>query len=200
VTFYTYIHKKKDTGEVFYVGKGCGKRAFDFIARNRYWKFIYKKHGFLVEIIKMFDIEKKAFDHERKLISTYLKKGCKLANVTSGGEGVSGYKHTISALNKLSELAKKQKHSSERRKKLSERISGSKHHFWGKFGASSPNFKGPITGINKITGEKIILNGLKHTKSIGFRYDKVLKCVNGQKKTYRGFIFFRETKELQPAT
>jgi hypothetical protein len=200
VRFYTYIHKKKDTGEVFYVGKGCGKRAFDFVARNIYWKFISKKHGVLVEIIKMFDLEKEAFDHEKQLISTFIKNGCKLANLTAGGEGASGYKHTISALNKLAELAKKQKHSPERKQRLSEMRSGSKHPFWGKFGASSPNFKGSIIGINKTTGERIILNGQKHMKSIGFRYDKVLKCVNGQKKTYRGFTFFRETKELQIAT
>jgi NUMOD3 motif len=198
VRFYTYIHKKKDTGAVFYVGKGSDKRAFDYVARNIYWKRIAKKHRVISEIVKEFDDEHSAFEHEKYLIEFYKNKKTKLANFTMGGEGVVGYKHTTAALKRLSELAKRQKHSIERKKKLSERIKGKNHPFWGKYGSLSPNYKGSIVAVNKLSQERIKLNGKKHIQSLGWRYDKVLKCVNGQKKTYKGFEFSRETKKLQP--
>ena len=50
--FYVYIHRKMDTGEIFYVGKGKGSRYKDSSSRNKHWKHIVNKHGFAYEIIK----------------------------------------------------------------------------------------------------------------------------------------------------
>lgn len=43
--FYVYVHKKKTNGEVFYVGKGSGKRAWSAFGRNSLWKRTADKYG-----------------------------------------------------------------------------------------------------------------------------------------------------------
>ena len=50
--FYVYVHKKKTNGEVFYVGKGSGKRAWSAFGRNSMWKRTADKYGWLVEIVQ----------------------------------------------------------------------------------------------------------------------------------------------------
>jgi len=92
--YYTYIHKKPD-GSIFYVGKGIGNRAYSK-RRNNYWKRIVAKYGYEIEIVAYWENEKEAFEHEKLLIAKYKKLGCELANLTDGGEGASGYKHTES--------------------------------------------------------------------------------------------------------
>ena len=104
--FYTYIHLRNDTSEVFYVGKGRGKRAYSKYCRNNLWHKIANKHGYTVMIIFLWDSEGKAFEHEKELIKTYREKGNLLANFTDGGDGVSGYKHDEKSRKKLSKTSK----------------------------------------------------------------------------------------------
>lgn len=50
--FLVYQHLRKDTGAIFYVGKGTPRRAVSSVGRNKHWKSIVKKSdGFLVEIV-----------------------------------------------------------------------------------------------------------------------------------------------------
>ena len=91
--YYTYVYHRLDTGEVFYVGKGTGKRAWDR-RRNKYCKAIIEKHGHVVEICAYWDTEQEAFEHEIFLIKCFRKIGHPLTNATDGGEGSSGHKHT----------------------------------------------------------------------------------------------------------
>jgi len=92
--FYTYAHYKPEGG-LFYIGKGAGNRAYDMQRRNTYWKNIVNKHGNPhVEILANWDTDAEALDHEKLLISCFKDMGYKLANLTDGGEGVSGYKHS----------------------------------------------------------------------------------------------------------
>lgn len=86
--FYVYLHLKP-SGEVFYVGKGSGKRAWSRNLRNRHWKYVVAYHGFVVQIHTDKLTEDQAFELEIQLIKRYRKAG-KLANVTDGGGGVSG--------------------------------------------------------------------------------------------------------------
>ena len=90
--YYVYVHKRNDTGEVFYVGKGCGRRAFWKNGRNRHWNFVVNKHGYTVEIIKGCLNEEEAFALEKDAIAYYGRKN--LCNYTDGGEGSSGAKRT----------------------------------------------------------------------------------------------------------
>ena len=92
--FYTYAHYTPQ-GRLFYIGKGQGDRAYAFYQRGIYWKNIVQKYGTPnVEILANWDVEQDAFDHEKLLISCFKDMGYKLANLTDGGEGTSGYKHT----------------------------------------------------------------------------------------------------------
>ena len=49
--YYIYIHRKITDGYIFYIGKGCAKRAWNFNNRNPLWTNIAKKHGVDVEIV-----------------------------------------------------------------------------------------------------------------------------------------------------
>lgn len=91
--FYTYIHRRLDTGEIFYVGKGSGSRAHSTSSRGRHWMSIYRKHGRHVELCAEWATEEEAHAHEILLIETLRSIGCPLVNRTAGGEGVSGLRH-----------------------------------------------------------------------------------------------------------
>lgn len=91
--FYVYKHFRKDTQEVFYVGKGEGNRYKSKIGRNPYWHNIVKKHGFKWEIVDYFESEELAFRAEAKLIAEIGRKDLglgPLVNLSDGGEGASG--------------------------------------------------------------------------------------------------------------
>lgn len=92
--YYVYQHLKSDTNEVFYVGKGTKNRAFKTTSRNDFWKRIVAKHGLKVEFLAKYIEEELAFLVEAEAIDLYKKLGIRLSNMTDGGEGASGYKHT----------------------------------------------------------------------------------------------------------
>jgi group I intron endonuclease len=92
--YYVYQHRKADTNEVFYVGKGVGDRAYKERSRNDYWKRIVAKHGYKVAFIAKDLTEELAFLVEAETINLYKRLNIKLSNMTDGGEGASGYRHT----------------------------------------------------------------------------------------------------------
>ena len=92
--YYVYQHRKADTNEIFYVGKGKCNRAFVATKRNPYWKNIVSKHGFNVEFVAFNLDEELSFLVELETIDLYKRVGCQLANLTNGGEGTSGLKHS----------------------------------------------------------------------------------------------------------
>jgi len=94
MNFYIYQHRKADTNEIFYVGKGKGSRLNQTHGRNQYWHRVVAKHGFVAEYIAQNLDEELAFLAEMECIDVYRKRGIKLVNHTNGGEGVSGYKHS----------------------------------------------------------------------------------------------------------
>ena len=85
-----YAHCKKDTNEVFYIGKGLPKRARSgsFSHRNEHWVRIVKKHGFYPVILYKNLSEQEAFNIEINLIEEIGREN--LCNITDGGEGTSG--------------------------------------------------------------------------------------------------------------
>lgn len=125
--FYTYIHYRPD-GSPFYVGKGKGNRSKIGTQRNRYYQFIIEKYGkdnITIEIINT-DSEEAAFIKERSLIKQFSELGFKLSNLTDGGEGTSGYKHSEEAnrKNSLSHIGKL--HTEETKRRISEAGKGRK--------------------------------------------------------------------------
>lgn len=93
--FYVYEHIRPDTNAVFYVGKGKGRRCFEYRRRNPHWNCIVSKAGgFEVRVVVDGIDEELAFFVEQELISKLKTNGIVLANITNGGEGTSGYVHT----------------------------------------------------------------------------------------------------------
>jgi group I intron endonuclease len=139
--------------EPFYIGKGKGERYKSHLLQ---YKLNIKSHlsskikrlksiGFEPHIEKIFQelTESQSFDFEKKLILKLGKRKDKtgpLVNITDGGEGVSGLKH-----------------SEESRKIMSYKTSGERHPWFGK--------KMPQETRNKIS-ERMKVNNPMHRKDI----------------------------------
>lgn len=104
--FYVYVHRKQSDNNIFYVGKGKDYRAFSKKSRNKHWHNIVNKHGLKVEVVLNNLTENQALNLEIELIKFYGLDN--LCNMTNGGDGVSGLKHSDKTKNKLRELSIKQ--------------------------------------------------------------------------------------------
>lgn len=96
MTFFAYIHARPETVNqqgIFYVGKGAGKRHLDLAARNAHHTNIVAKYGAKNILIGKLECSREqiAFDLEIGLIKCLRRNGVKLANMTNGGEGSTGY-------------------------------------------------------------------------------------------------------------
>jgi hypothetical protein len=104
--FYVYEHWRPDKGVCFYVGKGSGTRAYNMSSREPHHKAIRKKlmaMGLSVEI-RIFAsnlTEVEAFEVERERIAHFRSKGSCLSNITDGGGGTSGHRHTDETKEKM---------------------------------------------------------------------------------------------------
>lgn len=86
--FYVYEHTRRDTGGVFYVGKGCGRRAFSKSSRSKHWRAITSKHGYDVRFVVTDIQEELALLTEIERIDQLSRLGIRLANLTIGGDGI----------------------------------------------------------------------------------------------------------------
>lgn len=95
--FYAYVHARPNTVSaqgIFYVGKGSAKRVRHVGRSNRHHSNIVQKYGkdsILVGAIPC-SSEDIALELEKGLIKCLKRSNVVLANRTSGGEGISGYK------------------------------------------------------------------------------------------------------------
>jgi hypothetical protein len=100
--FYVYQHTRADNGEVFYIGKGSGRRAwrlFDSGSRSKKWIRTANKYGVNLSIILSGLTNDAAIRIERQLINAIGRRDNNsgpLMNGTDGGEGAWGciVKHT----------------------------------------------------------------------------------------------------------
>ena len=93
-----YRHRRNDTNEIFYIGIGKTiKRASSKRNRNIYWNRIVNKYSYSIEIIANELTYEDACELEVFLISEYGRKDLGtglLVNMTDGGEGIKGFKHS----------------------------------------------------------------------------------------------------------
>jgi hypothetical protein len=129
--------------EPFYIGKGKDNRCYihfinvkkKSLKNHRIKKILKEGYTPIVKIIKTNLTEIDAFEIEKELIKTIgrhdQQKG-PLTNLTDGGDGTSGFKHTIEARSKIikarkgktyEEIYGKEK-AMEERKKRSEKLKG----------------------------------------------------------------------------
>jgi hypothetical protein len=92
--FYVYVHRRATTGEIFYVGKGHGNRAWETnVGRSKHWKRVVALCGFTVELIASGLREGYALKLETSLIALHGRRDTghgPLVNFTDGGEGSTG--------------------------------------------------------------------------------------------------------------
>lgn len=100
--YYLYIHIRKDTDEIFYVGIGTMNRntygrAIADTGRNTIWKSIVSKTKYNVIIFSEADTKEEILQKEINYIALLGRKTQnrgELCNLTDGGEGSKGV-HTI---------------------------------------------------------------------------------------------------------
>jgi len=120
--FYTYAHIRNDTGQIFYIGKGSGRRMYRKDARNSHWHNVVAKAGYKPILLSKWKTEKDAYEHEKFLIECFSGS---LVNQSLGGDGndakgglsFAGKKHTEQTKQKC-RLIQLGKPKSEQSKKL----------------------------------------------------------------------------------
>lgn len=133
--YYLYRHIRLDINQPFYIGIGKHRkpyskyyRAFDVVKRSQYWKNIYNKTDYEVEILLDNLTKDEVILKEKEFIKLYgrVDNGTGiLVNLTDGGESTVGYKSTAENIKlraiKTSEALKGKKLSIERVAKMKER-------------------------------------------------------------------------------
>jgi len=130
--FYVYVDYRGDDGKPFYVGKGITRRIKD-LQRNPLHTNIKNKHGMVRKILFENLSESESFEKEIQLIQelrTHIDFREGGANLTFGGEGVSGYKYTKEQRKKKSESLKKRWEDPGYREKMSESVSETNKKSW----------------------------------------------------------------------
>lgn len=118
--YYIYLHVSLKTGKVFYVGKGCGKRAKSKSGRSKEWQDIVGKEGYKITFAYENLSEEQAFFKEIETISEYLKNGHALTNKTLGGEGALGASFTEDHKEKIRQSKLGRARTEEEKKAISE--------------------------------------------------------------------------------
>lgn len=190
--YYVYIYKVDDTDEIFYVGKGKGKRSTSG-RRNKFCEDMKNTHNWSVEIIADHLTEEDAFTLEALKIKEYKTKGYRITNQTNGGDGISGYvmtddikkKISISSIEKWKnqEFRERQlKHrregiyqSSEFRKKISSVTKGDMN---GNFGNKwTDEMKDSMSKKRVLNGKSKGVNNPRATKIMCVETGKVYDCI-----------------------
>jgi hypothetical protein len=105
--FCVYAHcRPAPDCRLFYIGKASNTaRPYSRKNRNRHWHRVVTKHGgFDVRIIDEFDTEAEALAAEVELIALAREMSADIVNITDGGEGVSGMRHSAETRKRLSDM------------------------------------------------------------------------------------------------
>ncbi len=137
--YYIYIHIKPD-GEIFYVGKGKGDRAYSKYRRSDFWTSTVTKYGYDVFILEKDLNEAEAFKIEINYIKRIGRRDLglgTLVNMTNGGEGISGLIF-----------------SDEHKRKIGDAQKGEKNHNYGKSASNTTRKKMSDSGKGRIVSDE----------------------------------------------
>ena len=114
--YYTYAYLREDKTP-YYIGKGKGYRI-----NSKQRNIKPPKDKSRIIFLKQNLTEEEAFKHEIYMIAVLGRKDLGtgiLRNLTDGGEGVSGYRHSDETKMFIKEVGKGKKHSDKTKKKIS---------------------------------------------------------------------------------
>ena len=118
---YVIYRHLKPNGEVFYIGIGSEKRAYQKNPRSDFWKRVVSIHGYEVQILKSDLTWEDACELEILLISWYGRRNLNtgtLVNMTEGGDGSVGYSPSEESRRRKSEKMKGVPKSEKARKNM----------------------------------------------------------------------------------
>lgn len=121
---YLYQHIRLDKNEPFYIGIGRTpnhERAYNKRRRTSFWKNIVSKTNYEVEILFDELTEEEAKMKEIEFIKLYGRKDLgtgTLVNLTDGGDGTVGYKHSEEWTKQMIERNKQYRHTEEAKEKI----------------------------------------------------------------------------------
>lgn len=202
--WYVYKHVRLDKNEPFYIGIGSTKnyaRAFSRSIRNGIWEKITNKTEYSVEILYENLTIEEAKSIEVELISKYgkIKTGGILSNITDGGDGISGMKHSEETKRIIREKRKNQIFSDETKNHLSKvrmcnKCALGKKHSKEKNELKSKNQRGKFGGTiirSDIEGNIVEFKSIKDAgDSIKTSYKNIwYACIKRKGKLYKGFYW-----------
>jgi hypothetical protein len=195
--FYVYAYSDLRTKSPFYIGKGKGNRWKSHLSlchnakepsyHHHFYRKLRKMHKEDVkpQIVKVFEGgERACLQTEMTLIQSYGRvcDGGLLCNHTDGGEGTSGYHHSKTTRQKISEANKGQVISPET---IQKSIDVNSH---------------PVESLDRQTGEvKYTFKSMSEASRQGYSLSGICAVVNGRRKSHAG-LFWRRAgcKDFKP--
>ena len=158
--FYVYAWYKEEDNQIFYIGKGTGKRKDVMTGRNNYFINTVNKYSCLNKIIEDNLSESEAYEREKFYIKYYWSIGRAQCNITEGGLGAS------SGLNNpVHRRCKKELHEHLRKARQKQK--------------DNPNYKNPFSYM-KFYKEDNHFYGKKHTEESKKRISESRKGKGGR--------------------
>jgi hypothetical protein len=179
-----YRHIRTDKQEVFYIGIGESEsRAYHKTNRTRIWKNIAAK-GYEIEILFEDLTWEQAKEKEKEFIALYGRRDLRLGtlvNLTDGGEGTVGFRHTKETKDKCRLAAKNQIHTEESKRKKSLASKGELNPCFGRVGELHPLYGKPgyWKGKNRLDRAKQVIY-----KDIKFQSQTALAKYLNKSKAY----------------
>lgn len=204
--YVVYQHRRKDNGQIFYVGQGILRRAYEDVKsrRNNNWTSVVDEAGgFDVDIL----IDGLTRDESLKVEAEYIKKygtikhgsGLLVNERLSGTRGVeSGYKHSEEKKREISEKTKKAMKDPEIYKKHMD----SHLSYWAKPESrikASQAMKGVVSGekhpqakpVNQYTLDGQFIKMWSYArlaaKELNIKPSGICVCCKGRKSQYAGY-------------
>lgn len=162
----------------------------------------YGNENFYMNILEEHDTEESVKQAEIDVIKMFKDTGVSLFNVSAGGDGCIGYKHSEEAKKKISARFKGQPKSPEHIKKMSDSRSGDKHPNFGKKLSQSTIDKMVSSAAQEKPVISISLDGeIKEYKSVSacgrslnISSGRISAVIKGKRRQSKGYTF--KYKEL----
>lgn len=164
-----YRHIRKDKNQPFYIGIGEEvSRAYEKKHRTQVWKNIAKR-GYEVEILFEDITWEEACQKEGEFIALYGRRDLgrgPLVNLTDGGEGTLGYRHSDETKEKCRAATSGENHPfyNKERPDHSQKMQGEGNPSYGRVGELNPAFGKPgyWKGKNNLSrAKRVLYNGLE---------------------------------------